>query len=1006
MPANKSKLYILYGSATGNAEQIAKDLAKSASGGAEGEDVLCGSLESFRRYQTDWATPSIKKGLIVICSTSGNGDSPENASKFVRFIKRKTTPETTFENIPFAVLGLGDTNYDQFCGAAKTIDKALATKGGRRLQELQCADEALGLEAVVEPFIETIVDKMRQAMNEDPAAAKEEESAKEPTTDTTSSSKVTPKSLPPTPPLVVEEEKKDDSSPELLASTLTTVSSSPLCILYGSATGNAEFIAKDLQKAYKGTFFPDVVCAPLNNYKKLKLLEQHWSQAQPGSNKHAVLIVCSTTGNGDIPENGDRFVRWLARKSTAEDVMQHVNYAVLALGDTNYDQFCEAGKKIDSLMKKRQATPVVPLTCADEATGLEDTVEPWKHSIVTKLEEACRGVVCSSPTTVVSGDTIPSATNTAATTTVTSEEVPAATNATAKSSTTATTSSSFAGVAMIRQLLQKRTNGVLPTLKNSTTADSQQCKPTPLRTLQILTEEEQLAHAAIPTSDSNSILEWDRQTISTVSSSGIIYTHLRPYGSHIVQARYLTQQTSTVAAQKASDILGNDTASSNFSDVYDCFNAEFDLQKDPYASKRVMELTLSLPDDFSLSYEPGDSLGLLVPNPPAVVKEFCNLFQLTSPELDQLVSLCEQQVVTLQHVLTHIVDLSSPLTNKNFLKRLLQQIDVLLLSSASTEVDTSEERQALQAMIKDFTNDEWESFFCEKYTIVEFMQHFSCLTKCISWMDWITILLPPQAPRYYSVSSSPLSTAADLEPTVTIAFSVVDYTTPSGKRKGGVATRYLEALASTVITGGGSCSEKLAIFPKPTTEFRLPPTLSTPLVLIGPGTGIAPFIGFLQHRLAQFRQKSRSSTNMLEGTWRGSFEIEDQADQPNKLSSPPIHVYFGCRHANHDYLYKEELEELYQEKQLISQLNVAISRPTTEGSKKQYVQDLLSDKTMDLIVHQDASVYICGDGNHMAKDVQAKLVELLAKAKSGVDDPEGYLRKMKEQQRFVMDIWS
>jgi len=556
-----------------------------------------------------------------------------------------------------------------------------------------------------------------------------------------------------------------------------------------------------------------------------------------------------------------------------------------------------------------------------------------------------------------------------------------------------------------------------------------------------------------------------------VSSSGIIYTHVRPFGSQILKARYLTQQTSSHAAQRASQILlqeeqqqqhecnnnnnnnNNNTTtdaaaakrSNVMNQVYGIYDEEFNLTTDPYASKRVLELTLSLPDDFSLSYEPGDSLGLLVPNPPSVVHDFLELFSLTEEDDDaennMLIRLVEDEgtkknVVSLHYLLTHVLDLSSPLTNKQILKRMLQQLLLLLLlpndsysSSSSEDDNNNDDVLALYTMMNDFTNEDWEEFYQEKYTVVEWMQQFPILYQQISWQDWVSVVLPTQTPRYYSVSSSPLVHTEEEEeeeaPQVTIAFSVVDYLTPSGRRKGGVATRYLEAMASSVLVGGGSSSSsssstiKLPIFPKPTTEFRLPPSLMTPLVLIGPGTGIAPFIGFLQHRRKQFQLKSKSLTNMLEGTWRGSFEMEEkdakqQQQQEAASITPPIHVYFGCRHEDHDYLYREELQE-FVDTGLISQLQVAFSRSISSNSNsgetpnnnKQccYVQDLINEQTIQLITdeqHKDATVYICGDGNRMAKDVQTKLQELLLSHTTTTTT----LEELKQSQRLVLDIWS
>ena len=98
----------------------------------------------------------------------------------------------------------------------------------------------------------------------------------------------------------------------------------PLHILYGSATGNSEHIAKSLSAsalnhlnntAPKYLFYSDVVCRPLDEWKKSGCLEA-WDSVEEGTQKIPVILVCSTTGNGDSPENASRFHRYLKRKST------------------------------------------------------------------------------------------------------------------------------------------------------------------------------------------------------------------------------------------------------------------------------------------------------------------------------------------------------------------------------------------------------------------------------------------------------------------------------------------------------------------------------------------------------------------------------------------------------------------------------------------------------------------------------------------------------------------
>jgi sulfite reductase alpha subunit-like flavoprotein len=198
------------------------------------------------------------------------------------------------------------------------------------------------------------------------------------------------------------------------------------------------------------------------------------------------------------------------------------------------------------------------------------------------------------------------------------------------------------------------------------------------------------------------------------------------------------------------------------------------------------------------------------------------------------------------------------------------------------------------------------------------------------------------------------------------------------------------------------------------------------MIMIGPGTGIAPFMGFLAHRKAQTgaRVTNEAGSAVVEGTWRGGYELEANdlpvGDKDSKGLDPAadfrkqedvgeIEVFFGCRHEGHDWLFQDELKE-FAANGPITNLHTAFSR----GDRKQYVQDLMketatSERLADLLLTKAGIVYICGDGNSMARDVQRTFAEILGRQDDGsfnLEKGRGEIDRLKKEGRFLLDIWS
>jgi sulfite reductase alpha subunit-like flavoprotein len=148
--SNENKyIYILYGSQTGNSESIAQNLQAILV--EDKNKVKCLTLNDS--INLDFKDSIY---LFIICSTTGNGEPPLNADKWWRHIKNRSINKNKFINIKYAVLGLGDTNYDKFCYMGKAIDKRIYELGGERILNIFCADEANDMDVIIEDWIENI----------------------------------------------------------------------------------------------------------------------------------------------------------------------------------------------------------------------------------------------------------------------------------------------------------------------------------------------------------------------------------------------------------------------------------------------------------------------------------------------------------------------------------------------------------------------------------------------------------------------------------------------------------------------------------------------------------------------------------------------------------------------------------------------------------------------------------------------------------------------------------
>jgi sulfite reductase (NADPH) flavoprotein alpha-component len=226
--------------------------------------------------------------------------------------------------------------------------------------------------------------------------------------------------------------------------------------------------------------------------------------------------------------------------------------------------------------------------------------------------------------------------------------------------------------------------------------------------------------------------------------------------------------------------------------------------------------------------------------------------------------------------------------------------------------------------------------------------------------DQLLGLLRPLPPRYFSLASSRAAVGEDAH----LLIAAVRWQS-YGRRRNGVA--------SVDVAERRAVGDRLKLFLKPNLHFRLPADPDRPIVMIGPGTGVAPFRSFLQQREAQ-AARGRS--------W----------------------LFFGARQFTHDFLYQLEWQD-WLASGVLSRMDVAFSR---DQRQKIYVQQRMWEARRELFAWLDegAALYVCGDATAMAKDVHATLLRIIAD-QSG-RDAEGaatFLREMQQSGRYLRDVY-
>jgi len=377
----------------------------------------------------------------------------------------------------------------------------------------------------------------------------------------------------------------------------------------------------------------------------------------------------------------------------------------------------------------------------------------------------------------------------------------------------------------------------------------------------------------------------------TTQSADHLYSKSNPYSSGLLVNRVMTE--------------GSDKETRHF---------EFSLQ------------------DSGLSYEPGDSLGVLPVNCSEVVDDLLSVLGFSGTEPVQI----GEESFSLKDTLLH-----------KFACTVLSKIQIKKFNDIARV-------PALEELLKIENKNDLVDYMWGRELIDLFKEYPQ---QGLAVEDFVS-LLRPMPPRLYSIASSLKAHSEEVHLTV----AVVRYDSHGRKRKGVCSSYLAERVGETI-----------PCYFHPNKNFKLPAVQNAPIIMVGPGTGIAPFRAFIEERMA---------TGATGKNW----------------------LFFGDRSQKTDYLYGEEWIR-YQKEGILNELDLAWSRDQEE---KVYVQHKMLERGAELWnwIQEGALFYVCGDASRMAKDVDQALRTIAQEHGSmSEEDSAVWIKSLQKEKRYLKDVY-
>ncbi|XP_041488179.1 methionine synthase reductase [Microtus oregoni] len=644
-----------------------------------------------------------------------------------------------------------------------------------------------------------------------------------------------------------------------------------------------------------------------------------------------LVMVVSTTGTGDPPDTALKFVKEINDKTLPTDFFAHLRYGLLGLGDSEYTYFCNGGKVIDKRLQELGAQHFYDTGHADDCVGLELVVEPWIAGLWAALTNLFKTLGEQEMSSVP-----PRPADTPSDTAVGPEMLHVQ--------------------SQVEHLRLEDADDKDPGVWGQNDANRSQ------RSALIEDFESSLARSAPPLS----------QTSLSIPALPPEYleVHLQESPGQEESRASVTLEDAVfqVPISKAIQLTSNDAVKTTL----------------------LLELDISKTE---FSHQPGDSFNVICPNSDSEVAGLLHRLQLTDKREYRVIltvktdtkkrgAAVPQHVpegCSLQFILTWCLEIRA-VPKKAFLRALVDC------------TSSSAEKRRLQELCSKQGAADYNRFVRD--ASISLLDLLLAFPSCHPPLSLLLEQLPRLQPRPYSCASSSLLHPDKLH----FVFNILEYpspTTAAAPRKG-VCTGWLATLVAPFLQPNreaphtdrpDALAPEILISPRATHSFRLPDDPSAPVIMVGPGTGVAPFIGFLQHR----------------------EKLQEQHPDGNFGA---MWLFFGCRHKDRDYLFREELRR-FLKIGVLTHLKVSFSRdapPEEEEAPAKYVQDNLqrhSQQVARTLLQENGYIYMCGDAKNMAKDVNDALVEIVSK-ESGVSKLEAMktLATLKQEKRYLQDIWS